>query len=793
MGRSFAARLIIPLTIAAALVIACGLLLDYQLSRSRIIAELETRASTATDAAAQRLSEMNTGVQSTVRLLGDALREVPDEGTMEILLRSMLDSNPYIAGATIAVAPELTPQGAGHAPYLYRTGTHRSESALTLVDLADGDMPYWEEPWFRRARDSGAPLWVEPYLEVMAGEMLVTTFAAPIYRSGGSGREGFIAVVTADVALADLHEYLEGLRIDSTGFGFVLTREGKLIGSPLGPVIMAPLEDTLEILATETNWPSLLAGLAAGTPVDAPVRCSRRDDECRVRIRPVSDQGWSVGVVYSEEELLRPLRNYETRVLTVGAIMLLMLAMLVSLITRRLMRPLQGLATAMASMSRGELDVELPANPGDDEVGQLVRAFDGMRRDLGNYIAEIETAAAQRSRMDGELSAAHDIQMAMLPQGGSAREQGKHFDFWTRVRPARAVGGDLYSYHRYGDRLLFSIGDVSDKGVPAALFMARAISAIQQWEVQSATAPPHIAMEQLNTALARDNENCMFLTLNLAVLDLRSRVLSFASGGHSPPLLLRNGQPHSVAQESGPALGLKDGIDFSLNTLQLRPGDRLVLFTDGFDDAVNSEGAMLGADALQEILVAQASLPLAEAGDAVFDTVDRFCNGAAQFDDMTLLMLDIPREQPAALQSRRADFVIDTEVCARAMAWFGREWQSLGLWDEGGRELLLVLEELVCNVRDHSRADASAELQLCLECFADHVRLICEDPAPAYNPLLEGSRAELGVQTIDAEVGGLGLHLITSLTDAQFYRRENGRNILEVRRKTVANATRTIT
>jgi sigma-B regulation protein RsbU (phosphoserine phosphatase) len=202
---------------------------------------------------------------------------------------------------------------------------------------------------------------------------------------------------------------------------------------------------------------------------------------------------------------------------------------------------------------------------------------------------------------------------------------------------------------------------------------------------------------------------------------------------------------------------------------------------------------MLGADALQEILVAKASLPLAEAGDAVFDTVDRFCNGAAQFDDMTLLMLDIPLEQPAALQSRRADFVIDAEVCTRAMAWFRQEWQSLGLWDEDGRELLLVLEELVCNVRDHSRADASAELQLCLECFADHVRLICEDPAPAYNPLLEGSRAALGVQTIDAEVGGLGLHLITSLTDAQFYRRENGRNILEVRRRTIANDTRTIT
>lgn len=782
MGRSFAARLIVPLTIAGAIIIAGGLLLDYELSRNRIISGLERNANAATDAAAQRLSEMNTGVESSVRLLGEALHTLPDEEGIENLLRSVLDSNPNIFGATLALAPDQSSRPEGHAPYLYR-----DDGRLRKVDLAQpGASPYWEEDWFERAVELGKPGWVEPYFDSRGGRTLMTTFSAPIYAGSIDEPGELIAVATADVALANLHEYLEGLRIDSSGFGFLLTRSGTLVGSPVGPIIMAPLTETLESLDPEADWQRWLAALNEGRALDTAVRCPRSSDGCRVRIRPVPGQAWSVGVVYSEEELLRPLRNYETRVLTVGAVMLLLLAIVVSLITRRLMRPLLGLAAASESIARGELDVKLPSNPGDDEVGQLVRAFDGMRQDLGTYIGQVEQDAAQRSRMAVELNAARDIQMAMLPQGGAAQELANQFELWARVRPARAVGGDLYSYQRYSDRLLFSIGDVSDKGIPAALFMSRAISLIQQWEIQPATVPPEVAMGQLNSVLSRDNENCMFLTLVLGVLDLQTLQLQFASGGHATPLLLRGGEIRSTGRMNGPALGLQGGIEYSQNSIQLRPGDRLVLFTDGFDEAINSGGEMLGDEKLQTLLQKVADQPPGVAGPAVFDAIDRYSKGEAQYDDMTLVLLEIPKpvvplsnEKP--LQVEYTDLPLDADVLAHALRWLDEEWSRQELWWAGGQDLKLVLEEVVCNVRDHSGLPVGTHIKLSLERYTDHVCLNCADTAPAYNPLEDAARATLGTPTQDAQVGGLGVHLITSLTQAQSYRRESGRNILQLR------------
>jgi sigma-B regulation protein RsbU (phosphoserine phosphatase) len=775
MGRSFAARLIIPLTAAGALIIAGGLLLDYQLSRSRIVEGLEEQASGVTRAAAQRLAEMSAGVESSVRLIGEALHEIPGAEDADILLRSVVNSNPNIFGATIApVAGSPVPRT---APYIYR-----GEGGLIRADLSEGGRRYWEEDWFRHTRDLGAASWVAPYVDETGGHVLMTTFSVPIYAGSVDNRGDFIAVATADVALADLHEYLEALRIGSSGFGFLLTRDGTLFGSPVGPVTTTPIAETLQLINREQDWSAQLESLQQGLSVDLAVRCPRSGEACRVRIQPVTGRAWSAGALYSEEELLRPLRNYETRVVTVGVVMLLTLAVVVSLITRRLTQPLLGLVKASESIARGDLDVRLPHNAGNDEIGQLIRAFDSMRQDLGTYIGEVERAAAQRSRMDGELSAAREIQMAMLPQGGTATVSGEHFELWASVRPAREVGGDLYSYQRYADRLLFSIGDVSDKGIPAALFMARAISLIQQWEVQPATAPPHIAMGQLNEVLSRDNENCMFLTLILGVINLNTRELSFASGGHSAPRLLRDGAISLLGEMNGPALGLKGDIDFSLTSLQLSAGDRLILFTDGFDEAVDPQEAMLGVDALDQLLLDVEPLAANEAGSAVFDAVDRFCDGAAQFDDMTLLLLELPAARAIPLETQQAQFSVDADICASALAWLDQQWQSQGLWEEGGHDLRLVLEELVCNVRDHASIDSGQPLDISLERHRDYVCLVSAEPAPAYNPLREAKQADLGTDTFNASVGGLGVHLITQLTDEQSYRRDSGRNILRLRK-----------
>jgi sigma-B regulation protein RsbU (phosphoserine phosphatase) len=608
----------------------------------------------------------------------------------------------------------------------------------------------------------------------------MSTFSTPLYRRGDAGEREFIGVATADLSLADLQGYLAGLRIDSEGFGFLLTSGGTLIGAPLGRMISAPIS---EVIQSGDNID--LRGWS-DTPGDGPhsaeVRCPRSDESCQLRLLPKTQNGssWSVGVVYSEQALLQPLRDYELRVLVVGVLMLFVLPLAIILITRRLTRPLLGLAAASESIARGELDVPLPETPGDDEVSQLVRAFDSMRDDLGRYIRDVKSAAAQRSRMDSELSAARDIQMAMLPQGGQAELHCPPVDLWARVRPARAVGGDLYAFERTGDRLLISIGDVSDKGVPAALFMARAISLIQQWEVQP-DVPPQIAMQQLNHSLSRDNENCMFLTLFMGVLNLKTLELQFASAGHCAPMLLRDGGAEIIAQNRGPALGLQEGLSFALNRLQLYADDRLALYTDGFDEAHNSNNQLLGEEALMTIMAAPDTLPLAEAGMSVFAETDRFTRGAPQSDDMTLMLLEVAGTRRQPLQAERGSLTIDASLPGEAISWLENQWQALGLDARGLHDLQLVLEEIVCNIRDHAQTGEQDSVALSLERFGDRVELECIDPGQAYNPLREAPRAALGKPVEETEIGGLGVHLITRLTEQQFYRREAGRNILRVR------------
>jgi sigma-B regulation protein RsbU (phosphoserine phosphatase) len=775
-GRSFTARLIIPLTAGCALVIAGGLFLDFQLSRERIVSDLEEQARRATTAAGVRLEEMASGVESAVRLLGEAMHEMPDEAATIELLRGIIDSNRHIFGATVALAPERSSDPRGFAPYLYR-----DQGRLARADLSAGETFYWQQPWFRDARERGAPTWVEPYFDADGGRVLMTTFSAPIYSRSSDGRGEFLGVVTADIALADLHEYLEALRIDSAGFGFLLTQRGTLVGSPLGPVIAAPIDQAIRFEDPEAPRAFDTAGAAYSGDGAWAVRCPRSDDDCELRLRRAGVGNWLVGVVYSEERLLEPLRNYEARVLSVGIAMLLVLALMIGAITRRLVRPLRSLAEASEAIARGNLRVTLPTAETDDEVGQLLRAFDRMRQDLGGYIEEVERAAAQRSRMDGELEAAREIQMAMLPQGGTAREKGSLVELWARVRPAREVGGDLYSYQRYGDRLLFSIGDVSDKGVPAALFMARAISLIQQWEVQPTTISPDLAMRQLNEALVRDNDNCMFLTLLLGVLDKRSGELTFASGGHGEPRLIRSDVVHRVPQQRGPALGLSSGVEFPLNSVQLQSGDLIALYTDGFDEAHNRAEEMLGEDRMDALLTGGEAVDAL--GERVFRDVDAFCGDAPQFDDMTLLLISLDDQRDAAVDSHHSSLPIDAALPRAGMTWLRQQWLALDLWHDGLADTLLVLEEALCNVLEHSGATAEQQAGLVIEKYRDRIELTISDPGRAHDPLTQSQRATLGRTTKDATVGGLGLHLITALTDSQSYRREGGRNILRLVRR----------
>ena len=775
MGRSITTRLIALLTLCAAVIIGAGMLIDYRLSRDQILDRLRRESEETIRAVIIDLENWLQGVQGATDLLARILQQRDySQAGLQQMLRDVVHSNADIFGATIALAPGQTVSPLGFAPYYFR-----GETRLAYADLATPEHNYQHQPWFTDTVAAGRALWTEPYYDRGGGETLMTTYAVPVYREDEAGKPFLYAVVTADVALEDLHAYLQRLHLGENSFGILLSRKGAILSSRHRENVMRHFSATAAGRANPGGWQEMFEAALDGAVVTRQLPCDAAPGPCTFRLGTLQPTGWPVGVVYSEHEILAPLRDFQRKIVLAGLLTLALMAAAVALVSRRLTRPLTALADASDSIARGDLDVALPPARGNDEVARLVQSFAAMKTDLKTYIADLESATARRSRLEGELGAARDIQMAMLPGQGEASVQDPACNLWAAVRPARSVGGDLYSFQRQGRQLFIAVGDVSDKGVPAALFMARAMGLIQQ--LAGAAAEPAAAMARLNNALEQGNDNCMFLTLFLGVLDLDSGELDFASAGHCAPSLAREGKAFALAQQQGPALGLVPDLAYPGNTVTLQSGDRLALFTDGIEEAFNNSDEMYGMARFHQELAGSTQQGVATAGPQLLAAIDRFAGDCPQSDDITLMLLELTsadRDAAPAPTAASAEFALTPGITGAVHAWLERVLAPIP--SAVRQDLLLVAEEVISNIAKYAGLPARAPITVAVNAGPGQVALEVRDPGTAFDPLQQGDRARLGEPIDQAAIGGLGIHLITSLSDRQNYRHEHGYNILEV-------------
>jgi sigma-B regulation protein RsbU (phosphoserine phosphatase) len=244
-------------------------------------------------------------------------------------------------------------------------------------------------------------------------------------------------------------------------------------------------------------------------------------------------------------------------------------------------------------------------------------------------------ASAKRALLDKELALAHEIQMGMLPRRFPARPE---FDLAAALRPARSVGGDLYDFILEGSQLHLLVGDVSGKGVGAALFMA-VTRTLFRAVVPGASGLGEVAF-RLNQELARDNDRAMFVTAFLACLDLKTGALEFANAGHNPPYRLEaSGEVCPLAGGRGIPLGVFPDQAYSTDTLALRPGEAVYAFTDGVTEAFRADGAAFGESRLEDLLRRSGALPSSALVEATLLALDGFVAGAPPADDVTVLAL----------------------------------------------------------------------------------------------------------------------------------------------------------
>ena len=304
------------------------------------------------------------------------------------------------------------------------------------------------------------------------------------------------------------------------------------------------------------------------------------------------------------------------------------------------MKPLQDMtATIIDSSQTGRLFEMKPLYRTGDEIEVLAESFDELSQKTKQYIQDITRITKEKERVNTELNMANQIQTGMLPHIFPAFPSRREFDIHASMTPAKEVGGDFYDFFLIDpDHLCMVIADVSGKGVPAALFMM-VTKAILKNNAMMGRSPAEI-LSTANDTICTNNKMEMFVTVWLGILEISTGTVTAANAGHEYPALEQKGVFSLVKDPHGFVIGGMEGMRYQEYQLQLRPGDRLFLYTDGVPEAMAASEEMFGSERMLEALNRNASAAPRQILEGVRGAVDAFVQDAEQFDDLTMLCVE---------------------------------------------------------------------------------------------------------------------------------------------------------
>jgi sigma-B regulation protein RsbU (phosphoserine phosphatase) len=622
-------KLILAICLTLLPVYLAVLVIDYRTSKAQAIAQMKRHLTEGTARLANEIDVELTAVRQTALNSAALMTQFPltDETRLDALLRSNVRDTPAAFGAAIAYEPRaFRPERERFARYACRSATDSR--------LAAASIPYdygrWD--WYLLPKLLDQPTWTDPYFDEGAGNILMCTCSAPFYRE-----RAFRGVVTVDISLARLREKLS--RLD-TGGGrcMVVSRAGTFVSHPNEAWIMG------ESIFSLGQWHQSPDMIAVGRQMIAGQRGVQRlsDVETGVPIwivyAPIPSVGWSVAAVIPESQVMSDVYarlNRQAALLLTG---LGTIVFLLTLVATWITRPIARLAGAAQELAQGNLEVQLPAMRGRDEIAAFAGTFNLMIRQLKQNIDQRIRETAAREAIERELQVARQIQTSLMPMTRPPFPDRTEFALDAHTEPAKIMAGDFFDFWFVDhDVLALVVADVSGKGVPAAMFMAVARTILRSFSVPDQS--PAQVLATANRIMTADSHEEMFVTVFYAHYHVRTGALSFVNAGHNPPYIVRaTGEVASLGPSTGPIVGVWDGAEFEDGRASLSPGDSLIAFTDGVTEARDAQGVLFGERRLEQLLATLAGQRVDEVSRRVFEEVNRYRQGEDQ-DDVTLLVL----------------------------------------------------------------------------------------------------------------------------------------------------------
>ena len=516
--------------------------------------------------------------------------------------------------------------------------------------------PVRQRPWYRGAAETGGLYFTALEKDAFSGEPCITC-SLPIIMD-----EELIGVAGIDITLENINEYIISSATEH-GFLFVVNEKGQVLLSPEeNGVFQAEVSDQAEDLRTIGN--EALAQLI-DTALEretglAVVSIDGRD--YYMAGAPMPTIGWALMSVVEKEYTELPekmlLAEYDrtnqeasarfradsargTRISVVIIILIIIVGTIAALVAaRHIVKPIEVMTQNIIESSQtGKMFEMKKVYRTDDEIEVLAEAFLDLSTKTRKYIKDITRITREKERVSTELQMANRIQNSMIPNVFPPFPGRSEFDIYASMTPAREVGGDFYDFFLIDqNHLCMVMADVSGKGIPAALFMMISKVILQSCAMLGKGAGEILV--KTNQAICSSNQVDMFVTVWTGILEISTGKITAANAGHEYPAILRDGRFSLIRDKHGLVIGGMDDVTYKEYEIELKPGDKLFLYTDGIPEASDKDNKMFGTSRMLDALNTDPLTSPRQLLDNVASAVNVFVNGAEQFDDMTMLCIE---------------------------------------------------------------------------------------------------------------------------------------------------------
>ena len=444
-----------------------------------------------------------------------------------------------------------------------------------------------------------------------------------------------------------LEKHFASLKIADTGCAFLFNKKKELLTQPR--------------LHKDNDFASAINALTGNNILDDFIKTSQKKiNSIRYQLKSGKDHRlmeahvkffdlleWYVAIIVPVEEIQLPGKRLVTRQIFLILAIFIVCLIITFFLVSRIIRPLNKLSLYakeipfhdFTSEDQDESSIQIYdlSIRYKGEIGRLAQSLVFMKNELTKNLRKLIETTASKERIQGELNIARKIQLGILPKIFPPFPDHHEFDLFATLEPAKEVGGDLYDFFFIDDdHICFALGDVSDKGVPAALFMVITKTLIKTLAQKKIS--PAETMIELNNILCSENPNDMFVTLFIGVLNIRTGEVRYSNGGHNPPIVVDKKEVYYKKGVSGLVVGAMEGIPYKEFSFTLEPGDSLFLYTDGVTEAKNMENKLFSDPRLLKEIKKIGHEPVEDVVRIIMERVEEYAESVPQSDDIAMMM-----------------------------------------------------------------------------------------------------------------------------------------------------------